>query len=62
MLERWSRSRACFHHSGNKYSKIKRFELTGFRAFLAFIACILQLYSASRTVINLDYYHGRRKY
>ncbi len=41
MLERWSRSRARFHHTSNKYSQIKRFKLTGFRALLAFIACLL---------------------
>jgi iron(III) transport system permease protein len=44
MLERWSRSRARFHHTSNKYSKIKRFQLTGFRAFLAFIACLLPVF------------------
>jgi len=44
MLERWSRSRARFHHTSNKYSKIKRFQLTGFRAFLAFLACLLPVF------------------
>lgn len=44
MLERWSRSRARFHHTSNKYSKIKRFQLTGFRAFLAFVACLLPVF------------------
>ncbi len=44
MLERWSRSRARFHHTSNKYSRIKRFELTGFRAFLAFFACLLPVF------------------
>jgi len=44
MLERWSRSRARFHHTSNKYSRIKRFELTGFRAFLAFIACLFPVF------------------
>ena len=44
MLERWSRSRARFHHTSNKYSRIKRYELTGLRAFLAFIACLLPVF------------------
>ncbi len=44
ILERWSRSRARFHHTSNKYSRIKRFELTGLRAFLAFIACLLPVF------------------
>jgi len=41
MLERWSRSRARFHHTSNKYTAIKRYPLTGFHALLAFIACLL---------------------
>jgi len=44
LLERWSRSRARFNHTSNKYSKIKRFKLTGWRAFLAFIACLLPIF------------------
>lgn len=41
MLERWSRSRARFHHTSNKYTAIKRYPLTGFRALLALLACLL---------------------
>ncbi|MCK5916980.1 MAG: iron ABC transporter permease [Cocleimonas sp.] len=41
LLERWSRSRAKFHHTSNKYSLIKRFKLHGWRAGLAFTACLL---------------------
>lgn len=41
VLERWSRKRARFHHTSNKYSAIKRFRLRGFHAFLAWIACLL---------------------
>ena len=41
VLERWSRSRARFHHTSNKYSSIKRYKLKGFRAYLAFTACLL---------------------
>lgn len=41
MLERWSRRRAKFHHTSQKYATIKRFQLTGKVAFFAFIACLL---------------------
>ena len=41
LIERWSRSRAKFHHTSNKYSQIKRFKLRGWRAGLAFFACLL---------------------
>lgn len=41
ILERWSRKRARFHHTSNKYSAIDRYKLTGFRAWIAFIACLL---------------------
>lgn len=43
MLERWSRQRARFHHTSNKYSIIHRFQLSGFKAWLAFTACALPL-------------------
>jgi len=43
MLERWSRRRARFHHTSNKYSAIKRFSLHGKKAALAWIACLLPL-------------------
>lgn len=41
MLERWSRKRAQFHHTSQKYSAIKRFKLTGKTAFFAWLACLL---------------------
>ena len=41
MLERWSRSRARFHHTSNKYSAIKRYQLRGWRSILALIGCLL---------------------
>lgn len=44
MLERWSRSRARFHHTSNKYSTIKRFRLNGFKRLLAFMACLLPVF------------------
>lgn len=44
VLERWSRRRARFHHTSNKYSRIKRFQLSGYKAVLAFIACFLPVF------------------
>ena len=41
MLERWSRKRAKFHETSQKYSAIKRFQLKGKMAFLAWLACLL---------------------
>lgn len=41
MLERWSRSRARFHHTSNKYSEIRRYRLQGIMKYLAFAACLL---------------------
>ena len=41
VLERWSRKRARFHHTSNKYSAIDRYQLRGSRAWIAFIACLL---------------------
>jgi iron(III) transport system permease protein len=44
MLERWSRRRAKFHHTSNKYTAIKRFKLKGSQALLAFTACFLPVF------------------
>ncbi len=41
MLERWSRRRAKFHNTSQKHSAIKRFQLKGKMAFLAWMACLL---------------------
>ena len=41
LLERWSRKRAKFHHTSQKYAAIKRFQLKGKMAFWAWIACLL---------------------
>jgi iron(III) transport system permease protein len=41
VLERWSRRRARFHHTSNKYSEIRRYRLQGFAKYLAFAACLL---------------------
>jgi len=43
MLERWSRKRAQFHETSQKYSAIKRFQLKGRIAFVAWVACILPI-------------------
>ncbi len=43
LLERYSRKRARFHHTSNKYSAIRRYQLRGGRAALAFIACLLPI-------------------
>ncbi|KHF26572.1 ABC transporter permease [Solemya velum gill symbiont] len=40
IMERWSRKRARFHHTSNRYSEIRRYQLHGKRAWLAFIACL----------------------
>ena len=41
VLERWSRRRARFHHTSNKYSEIRRYPLQGVMKYLAFAACLL---------------------
>jgi iron(III) transport system permease protein len=43
LLERWSRQRARFHHTSNKYSSIQRYQLKGGKAWLAMVACALPL-------------------
>lgn len=43
LLERWSRKRAKFHHTSNKYSTIKAYPLRGWRAIAASIACLLPI-------------------
>jgi iron(III) transport system permease protein len=43
LLERWSRRRARFHHTGNRNTRPPRFELAGLRRWAAFAACLLPL-------------------
>lgn len=43
VLEKWSRKRAKFHHTSNKYSKITRFQIKGWKALLAMFACLMPL-------------------
>lgn len=43
LLERWSRSRARYHHTSSKYSRIPKFRLRGWTAVAAVLACALPL-------------------
>ncbi len=43
MLEKWSRKRAKFHHTTNKYSTIKRYQMKGWMAALVVFACFMPL-------------------
>ncbi len=43
MLEKWSRKRAKFHHTSNKYSTIKRYQLKGWTVALVIFACSMPL-------------------
>ena len=43
VVERWSRQRAQYHHTTNRYSKLPVYRLTGARALIAFIACLMPL-------------------
>ncbi|GAB5470947.1 MAG: iron ABC transporter permease [Rhodospirillales bacterium] len=41
LLERWSRSRQRFHHTTGRYRALPHFDLLGWRAGLAILACAL---------------------
>jgi len=41
LLERWSRRRARFHHTSNRYTQLPRYRLQGWRRSAALAACIL---------------------
>ncbi len=43
IVERGSRRRAQYHHATNRYQRLPQYRLTGWRALLAFIACLLPL-------------------
>ena len=43
VIERWSRKRAQYHHSSSRYSQLPQYRLRGYRAGLAFLACLLPL-------------------
>ncbi len=41
VLERWSRAKARFHHTSRRYSTLPRYQLRGWKAGVAFFACLL---------------------
>lgn len=44
VIERWSRKRAQYHHTSNRYSLLPQYRLRGHRAWFAFGACFLPLF------------------
>ncbi|MCP4984475.1 MAG: iron ABC transporter permease [Gammaproteobacteria bacterium] len=44
VVERWSRKRAQYHHTSNRYSSLPQYRLRGIRALLAFCACFIPLF------------------
>ena len=42
-LERFSRSRARYHHTSSKYNELPEFRLVGWRAWLASIVCLVPI-------------------
>ena len=43
IIERWSRKRAQYHHTSNRYSSLPQYQLHGYRSWLAFCACFIPL-------------------
>jgi len=43
VVERWSRQRAQYHHTTNRYSKLPVYRLTGAKALIACTACLMPL-------------------
>jgi len=43
IIERWSRKRAQYHHTSNRYSSLPKYQLHGYRSWLAFCACFIPL-------------------
>jgi iron(III) transport system permease protein len=43
IIERWSRKRAQYHHTSNRYSSLPQYRLRGYRSWLAFCACFIPL-------------------
>ena len=43
VIERWSRQRAQYHHTTNRYKTLPQYQLSGYRALLAVCACLLPL-------------------
>ena len=44
IIERWSRRRAQYHHTSNRYGSLPQYRLRGNRAWLAFGACFIPLF------------------
>ena len=44
VIERWSRKRAQYHHTTNRYSVLPQYRLSGHRALLAVCACFIPLW------------------
>jgi iron(III) transport system permease protein len=43
LIERYSRRKARYHHTSRRHQDLRRFQLTGGRAFLAFVFCLFIL-------------------
>jgi iron(III) transport system permease protein len=43
VIERWSRQRAQYHHTTNRYRELPVYRLSGFKAFVACFACLMPL-------------------
>lgn len=43
LLERWSRHKARYHHTSNKYSRLPKYQLKGRQAWAAVLVCALPL-------------------
>ena len=43
VIERWSRKRAQYHHTTNRYTSLPQYQLSGYRALLAVCACFVPL-------------------
>ena len=43
VIERWSRQNARYHHATNRYQNLPQYRLRGWRAMLAFLACLTPL-------------------
>jgi iron(III) transport system permease protein len=44
VIERWSRKRAQYHHTTNRYRQLPSYRLTGLRAGLAFAICLFPVF------------------
>ena len=45
IIERWSRKRAQYHHTTNRYRQLPQYRLTGGRAVAAFLICFATVFS-----------------